>query len=82
MIRFNYIIKNTKDFMIIYDNIILKNYFIDFARDKNILYVNLRSRKDNNMILLKLFVKFKSQTSIFKLYKRLRRLSDNNYKLN
>lgn len=68
--------------MIIYDNIILKNYFIDFARDKNILYVNLRSRKDNNMILLKLFVKFKSQTSIFKLYKILRRLSDNNYKLN
>lgn len=80
MKKFNYIIKNTKDFMIIYDNIILKNYFIDFARDKNILYVNLRSRKDNNRILLKLFVKFKSQTSIFKLYKILRRLRDNNYK--
>ena len=80
MIRFNYVINSTSDFRLIYDTIILRNYFIDFARDKNVLYVNLRSRLDNSMMLLRLFVNFKSKSGIFKLYKRLRRLRDNNYK--
>lgn len=79
MIRFNYVINSTSDFRLIYDTIILRNYFIDFSRDKNVLYVNLRSRLDNSMMLLRLFVNFKSKSSIFKLYKRLRRLRDNNY---
>lgn len=73
MKQFNYIINKTSEFDEVLKYIVKTNHFMDFMRDKNKIYINLRSSKhDNEVFLLILYLKFKSTSQIFRLYKKLR----------
>ncbi len=76
MKKFYYIINKTGEFNDVLNYIVKPNHFIDFMRDKKRIYINLRSSKhDNELFLLILDLKFKSNSHIFRLYKKLRLLS-------